>query len=106
MQADEFTRAPHIRFRHANVVRCEVGIERNLAFAAGFDDVDMRPVTTLVARVDDDPKTLEFKPRHEDNNLHGVGLSIVEKCFRVTRPSTDHSGARFPAGSERVTYAL
>lgn len=76
MLADKLPRSSNILLRHANVIGFERGIQDNLALLAILDDVNVRLVPTLVARINDDAEPFDLYAGHVSNdNLSRVGLS-------------------------------
>jgi hypothetical protein len=73
---DKLPRSPNILSRHADVIGFERGIQDDLALLAILDDVNVRLVPTLVARINDDAEPFDLYAGHVSNaNLRCVGLS-------------------------------
>jgi hypothetical protein len=74
--ADKLPRSPNILSRHADVLGFERGIQDDLALLAILDDVNVRLVPTLVARINDDAEPFDLYAGQVSNvNLRCVGLS-------------------------------
>jgi hypothetical protein len=58
--ANELPRSPNISSRHADVIRFERSVQDDLALFAILDDVNVRLVPALVARINDDAKAFDL----------------------------------------------
>ncbi len=72
MISDEFPCPPNVLLRHANIVRFECRIEYDLALLAIFDDMDMRLMPALIARIDGDAKAFDFDSGHRSTVTYTV----------------------------------
>jgi lysophospholipase L1-like esterase len=76
MFAHELACSPNVAFFHEDVVREQRFVQEDLAFLGILNNVNMRLVAPLVARVNNDSESLAFYTRHLfKNNLRRVGLS-------------------------------
>lgn len=75
MAADQLSRSFYVLPGHANVVRFERGVQEDRALLPIPDDVDVWPVTPLIARVNDDTEAFDLNARQLDTNLRSVGWS-------------------------------
>lgn len=101
MLANKLPRSPDILSRHADIIRFERRVQDDLAFFAVLDDVNVRLVPALVARINDDAEAFDlYTRRGAYGNLRSVGCQLAVVRGRAQCDSEVDGSSR---GSEALS---